>query len=105
MLSQVADQVQYNAKGNMVTLTKYLNGKPAPADAKENKAALETVEAQRNRFEKQSRIPTIANAPDEDEPLEEDVPDFEDLADPTPAGSNKPATFEMLAIKQNWTER
>jgi hypothetical protein len=28
----------------MVTLTKYLNGKPAPADAKENKAALETVE-------------------------------------------------------------
>ncbi|MDP6359571.1 MAG: ATP-binding protein, partial [Planctomycetota bacterium] len=105
MLSQVADQVQYNAKGNMVTLTKYLNGKPAPADAKDNRAAIETVEAQRNKFEKESRIPTIANAPDKDEPLDEDVPDFEDLAAPSPPRSNKPATFEMLAVKQNWTGR
>jgi len=105
MLSQVADQVQYNANGNMVTLTKYLNGKPAPAEAKVNRAAMQTVESERNAFEKQSRIATSAKASDPEAPLEEDVPDFDHLAEPSPRQSNKPATFEMQAVKQNWTQR
>ncbi|MDA0838525.1 MAG: ATP-binding protein [Planctomycetota bacterium] len=105
MLSQVADLVQFNASGNMVTLTKYLNGKPASAEAKTNRAAVKTAEAKRDVFEDKPRIPAPAEALNPEAPLEEEVPDFKHLANSSPRRSSKPATFEMQAVQQNWNKR